>query len=233
MEIKYKQYIILNKSLNMSIGKSCAMTAHASYLALREQEKKNKTLINKWLKNGECVIVLEAYTSTQMFGLQQYLNRKEIINHIYIDEGLTEVPMGEPTVLATGVLTEEESEWLSTMNMYGNEQLDDLAKKMNGEINKDINKKVYGIDSDQEMGFGSLFVDKKEIHPIFGKLCERCGNAAILEEWSPDGPKYYYCSDSCKNKYHSEQNSKGIVWRCTEPTSYKFVWGKEPILKNG
>ena len=158
MEIKYKQFIILNESLEMSIGKSCAMTAHASYLALREQEKKGKTIINKWLKNGECVIVLEAKTSTQMLGLQQYFNRKKIINHLYIDEGLTEVEMGEPTCLATGILTEEQSEFLSTMELFG---YDGFEEKSDEEIEKEAISK------------------QKKIHPIFDDepayICPKCG----------------------------------------------------------
>ena len=202
MEIKFKQYIILNRSLNMSLGKSCAMTAHASYLALREQEKKNKALINKWLKNGECVIVLEAYTSTQMFGLQQYFNRKGIINNLYIDECVVEGEFGEPNALATGVLTEEESELLVTMNLYS-----DISKMETTENNTEI-----------------------EIYPIFGKHCQRCGNIGNIEEFSPDGPPYYYCSEECLNEYHSEQNAKGLFWRCTPATRYEYTWGEVPKI---
>ncbi len=198
MEIKYKQMIILNKSLKMSLPKSCAMTAHSSYLALKEQEKtaEGKKLINKWLKNGECVIVLEAYNSAQLLGIEKYLNRKKIPVQVYIDEGITEVAMGESTCLATGVLTEEESEFLSTMNLYSD------SSKMEPTT--------------------------KQIYPIFGKTCINCGKLATLKEDSPDGEPHYYCSEECLMDYHVKENSKGFVWRCLPPTKYKFEWGKKP-----
>ena len=120
LTMKYKQFVIINKGLKMSVGKIAAMSCHASTLAILKQSKtwNGRRIIHKWLKEGECVIVLEAYNSSQMFGLQQYLNRKGIINHLYIDECLGEGQMGEPNALATGVV--ENFNFLDTLKLYSN-----------------------------------------------------------------------------------------------------------------
>ena len=99
----------------MSTGKIASQVAHATFMAL---EKTDKAVIKEWKKNGMCVIVLECKTPLQLMGIAKYLEQWKVSNHIYIDEGLTEVSMGTPTALATGVLTEEYFWMLSQLKLY-------------------------------------------------------------------------------------------------------------------
>jgi len=114
-EIKYKQFVIIPKRPKMSTGKIASQVAHATFMAL---EKTDKAVIKEWKKNGMCVIVLECKTPLQLMGIAKYLEQWKVSNHIYIDEGLTEVSMGTPTALATGVLTEEYFWMLSQLKLY-------------------------------------------------------------------------------------------------------------------
>lgn len=111
-----KQFVIIPKKPKMSIGKIASQTAHATFMAL---EKENKKVIEKWKISGMCVIVLECKDIIQLMGIKDYLDQWNYINHLYIDEGLTEISMGTPTALATGIL-EEDKQWIfQTLKLYG------------------------------------------------------------------------------------------------------------------
>jgi len=116
IEIKYKQFVIVPKKPRMSKGKIASQVAHATFMALENQ--KNKELIKKWKKNGMCVIVLQCKTPLELFGIAKYLEQWNIDHHLYIDEGITEVNMGTPTSLATGVMTEDQFWMLGTMELF-------------------------------------------------------------------------------------------------------------------
>lgn len=116
MEIKYKQFVIVPKKPRMSKGKMTSQGCHATFMAL-ENQKDNK-LIDKWKKEGMCVIVLQCKTPLELFGIAKYLEQWGVPNHLYIDEGLTEVNMGTPTALSTGVMTEEQFWMLSTLKLF-------------------------------------------------------------------------------------------------------------------
>lgn len=116
IETKYKQFVIIPKIPRMSKGKIASQVAHATFMALENQ--KDKGLINKWKKSGMCVIVLQCKNEIKLFGIAKYLEQWKIPNHIYIDEGITEVSMGTPTSLATGVLTEEQFWMFETMRLF-------------------------------------------------------------------------------------------------------------------
>ncbi|MCH7902805.1 hypothetical protein IIC68_03560, partial [archaeon] len=55
-----------------------------------------------------CVIVKQCKNSIELFGIAKYLEQWDIPHHLYIDEGITEVNMGTPTALATGIFTEDQ-----------------------------------------------------------------------------------------------------------------------------
>jgi peptidyl-tRNA hydrolase len=76
-------------------------------------------LKEKWRDNGMCVIVLQCKNSLELFGIAEYLKQWQIPHHLYIDEGITEVSMGTPTALATGVLTEDQFWIFETMKLFG------------------------------------------------------------------------------------------------------------------
>jgi peptidyl-tRNA hydrolase len=114
--MKFIQYVIIPKIPKMSVGKIASQTAHATFMALEKQ--KNKKLVKEWKESGMCVIVLECNSPMQLFGISKYLDEWHIANHLYIDEGLTEVAMGTPTALATEVLGEEWHWIFKTMKLY-------------------------------------------------------------------------------------------------------------------
>ena len=104
-EIKYKQFVIVPKRPKMSKGKIASQVAHATFMALEKQEShKLKHLIGDWKENGMCVIVLECDDTEQLVNIASYLDQWKVPNHIYYDEGLTEIRPMTPTALATGVL---------------------------------------------------------------------------------------------------------------------------------
>jgi peptidyl-tRNA hydrolase len=104
MGVKLRQYVVVPKKPRMSPGKIASQVAHATFMALEKQ--KDKKLIQKWKKEGMCVIILQTKDALKLFGISKYLEQWGIPNHVYIDEGMTEVDFGTPTALATGVLEE-------------------------------------------------------------------------------------------------------------------------------
>jgi len=115
-EIKYKQFIIVPKKPKMSKGKIASQVTHASFMALETQ--KNKKLKEIWKKNGMCVIVLKCKNAIELFGITEYLKKWKIPHHLYMDEGLTEVNMGTPTALSTGIMTEKQFWIFETMRLF-------------------------------------------------------------------------------------------------------------------
>ena len=116
VQIKYKQFVIIPKKPKMSTGKIASQTAHATFMALEKQE--DKKLIDEWKNSGMCVIVLKCKHTQQLFGITKYFEQWNIPHYLYIDEGLTEVLMGTPTALATGVLTEDQFWMLSQLEPF-------------------------------------------------------------------------------------------------------------------
>ncbi len=113
--IKYKQYVLVPKMPKMSKGKIASQVAHATFMAIEKQ--KDKRLIEEWKKNGMCVIVLEVKNIVYLLGADKYMDQWEIPHHLYIDEGLTEVHAFAPTVLSTGVLTEDKFWMFETLGL--------------------------------------------------------------------------------------------------------------------
>ena len=130
MKIKYKQFVIIPLKPNMSTGKVASQTAHATFMALENQKKNIEAesdwiptygheIIDNWKENGMCVIVLQCGNPIELMGIAKYLKQWRIPHHLYVDEGITEIPMGTPTALSTGVMCEEDFWMLSTMKLYG------------------------------------------------------------------------------------------------------------------
>ena len=138
MEIKYKQLVIVPKKPKMSKGKIASQVAHATFMALEKQKKIIKqTLtpsgddgdkccasycewdnINEWKNTGMCVIVLECKSQIELMNISKYCEQWKIPHHLYIDEGITEIPMGTATTLATGVLSEDKHWIFDTMKLF-------------------------------------------------------------------------------------------------------------------
>lgn len=118
MQIKYKQFVIIPKKPKMSVGKIASQTAHATFMALENQKENLLNPIRKWKKSGMCVIILQCKDSLELFGIAEYLKQWKVPHHLYIDEGITEVDMGTPTALATGVLRDDLHWIFETMKLY-------------------------------------------------------------------------------------------------------------------
>ena len=107
----------------MSVGKRCSQVCHASFMALEKQRTRPglhfDDNIGEWKRNGMCVIVLQCETPLELMGISRYLDQWKIPNHLYIDEGITEVSMGTPTSLATGILTEDQFWMLEQLDLFG------------------------------------------------------------------------------------------------------------------
>lgn len=84
-----KLYVVVNTDLKMSTGKTAAQVAHAVAR----------------LDTGipHVVIVLGA-TTEQLHNLSSYMDAAYIPNHLYIDEGVNEVPPMSATALAFGLV---------------------------------------------------------------------------------------------------------------------------------
>lgn len=121
MEIKYKQFVIVPKSPKMSKGKIASQVSHATFMALEKQTEEVSDfydLKESWKKNGMCVIVLQCKKPIELFGIAHYLEQWTTPHHLYIDEGLTEVNMGTPTALATGIMSEEQFWYFEQMELF-------------------------------------------------------------------------------------------------------------------
>jgi PTH2 family peptidyl-tRNA hydrolase len=91
------QYLIADKSLGMSAGKLAAQVAHG---AVRSAMHSGALDTDKWLKNGETKIVLEARDAGHLRNAQTYIESRGYKTFLVIDEGRTEVPPLSATVLA-------------------------------------------------------------------------------------------------------------------------------------
>ena len=134
-----KQFIILPYSPHMTTGKIASQVCHASFMAL-EQVRKNLSdsqgymvdedhLITEWKNTGMCVITLGCSTSQQLLGIAEYFKQWKIIHHLYIDEGMTEIEMGTPTALATGIIKPDQQWMLSHLKLFNREPQEELYYK--------------------------------------------------------------------------------------------------------
>ena len=117
-QMKYKQFVIVPRKPKMSKGKIASQVVHATFMALEKQTEMFEEFmidsdnIDEWKETGMCVIVLECKNEVQLMGIAKYLDQWNVPNHLYIDEGMTEVEMGTATALATGVLDDQRYGWM-------------------------------------------------------------------------------------------------------------------------
>jgi len=123
MEIKYKQYVVVPKRPKMSKGKIASQVAHATFMALENQRETSNEgskwdNIDEWKIEGQCVIVLECKSQIELMNIAEYCKQWKVPHHLYIDEGMTEIPMGTATALATGVVPEEMFWMFSQLKLF-------------------------------------------------------------------------------------------------------------------
>jgi len=102
------QYVFVPKKPWMSAGKIASQVAHATFLALRGEDKK---VIEEWKNNGMCVIVFQVKNQIELHNVDYYLIQEGLHHDFYCDEGHTEVPAGTMTAIATGILNKEKEGW--------------------------------------------------------------------------------------------------------------------------
>lgn len=103
-----KIYVLVNKDLGMSAGKTAAQVAHA--------------VSRLQVGTPKIVIVLEA-TESQMINLGAYLGSLNIPHSLYIDEGVNEVPPMSLTAMAFGKTKEDFTpDYISGFKLYRGEK---------------------------------------------------------------------------------------------------------------
>ena len=99
-ETNYKCVVLVRKDLNMTKGKVCAQTAHATISMCVDCGEKEK--FKRWRTQGEPVIVLYVSNKSAMDNICTIAQRKKIYVHQVIDAGHTEVAPGTNTVSILG-----------------------------------------------------------------------------------------------------------------------------------
>ena len=100
----YKQIILIRNDLDMSEGKKCVQTAHASLGAYKRSDKK---IIKKWELEGQKKVVLEIDSKKKILDLYRELKKEKISCFLVEDAGLTELEPGTVTALGIGPGREE------------------------------------------------------------------------------------------------------------------------------
>jgi len=95
----YKQAIVLRKDLEMSTGKKCVQSSHASLGAYRRTDK---SVIKKWDSEGQKKVVLEVNSKEDMLKLYERAKKEKISCFLVEDAGLTELEPGTITALGIG-----------------------------------------------------------------------------------------------------------------------------------
>jgi peptidyl-tRNA hydrolase len=121
------QYIILDHTLNMSVGKAAAQSAHAAIEGLRLNAKEpwgnpwDASIVNRWYQGGHhAKVVLEA---DYLLVAYSYLSQRGFEGALVIDEGRTEFNGGlTPTAIGYPVLDKDEPhvrESFGAFKLYG------------------------------------------------------------------------------------------------------------------
>ncbi len=99
MDTKYKQVIVLRTDIEMSDGKKCAQSCHAS---LGSYKIAKKTIAKRWEAEGGKKIVLTISSEKKLLTLYQKAKELKLPCYLVRDGGHTEVPAGTLTALGIG-----------------------------------------------------------------------------------------------------------------------------------
>ena len=117
------QYIIINKSLNMSTGKVAAQAVHAGQQGLlthvandTTKSPYNSSIVNRWMMGGhKAVVVLEA---DDLVVAERYINDRGFKTALIIDEGRTEIEPMTPTAIGTGIVDKDQGHVRATFGEF-------------------------------------------------------------------------------------------------------------------
>jgi len=101
----YKMAIVTN-DIPMSQGKLAAQVAHAAVECTLKIQKKNPSLLKKWIDEGQKKVVLKADID-EMEAIRKKADSIGLCTSLIRDAGLTELEPGTVTALAIGPAEEE------------------------------------------------------------------------------------------------------------------------------
>lgn len=94
-----KQVIVVNKSLELPVGKLAAQVAHGSVAALLTSDSDK---INQWLSQGMPKIIVQGENTEQLEELNSKASEAGVCAQLIRDAGKTVVEAGTVTCLAIG-----------------------------------------------------------------------------------------------------------------------------------
>ncbi len=112
-----KMYIFLNKSLDMSLGKAAAQTAHA---AIKGYDLSRGTILDEW-KKAPTKIILEARDSEHIRTIKEYLVDHGVKCDYFIDNPSRDMYSHQITALGCQVVDPEDPQigpLFGTFNLY-------------------------------------------------------------------------------------------------------------------
>ena len=102
MDFEYKMVIVTRNDLKLSSGKLAAQVAHAAVFCALETKKQNPKWFNKWQNEGAKKAVVKVDFEDDFISLKEKADQLNIVSHIVVDAGHTEIPAGTKTVLGVG-----------------------------------------------------------------------------------------------------------------------------------
>jgi PTH2 family peptidyl-tRNA hydrolase len=104
-EPEFKMVFVVNKELDMGVGKQCAQVAHAavglfSDLLTNDRDGEKQVQIIQWQSGGAKKIVCRGNDTAHLISLQEQANAANLPSHLIRDAGHTQIPAGSVTVLA-------------------------------------------------------------------------------------------------------------------------------------
>jgi PTH2 family peptidyl-tRNA hydrolase len=101
-EFQYKQVIAVRTDLKMGKGKLAAQVGHAAVSAAEETRKKHPEWCRKWMKEGQCKVIVKLKSLDEVLELQEKVTQSRIPYSLIIDRGLTQLPPNTVTCLGVG-----------------------------------------------------------------------------------------------------------------------------------
>lgn len=104
-EPEFKMVFVVNKELDMGVGKQCAQVAHAavglySDILTNDMSGENQVKIIQWQSGGAKKIVCRGDNTAHLISLQEQAKAANLPSHLVRDAGHTQIPAGSTTVLA-------------------------------------------------------------------------------------------------------------------------------------
>mgnify|MGYP001043592211 CR=1 FL=1 len=95
----HKCIVLVRTDLKMTKGKIISQVSHG---IINNSFKVNKNKLINWRENGEKIVTLKINNYQNMLNIYNKAINNNIISHIVIDQGLTQVDTNTPTVCVLG-----------------------------------------------------------------------------------------------------------------------------------